>query len=68
MNQYFDFFNRIKQSAFIDELQKIAMVEVYDPKRGRPKKPIKEEPVDIPVVHNREDAGEQGYSVPSYIV
>ena len=58
-------FNIIKYNAFINELQKIAMVKTYDPKKGPPPKLIKHESVDIPVVRLRDDAGEQGCSIQS---
>jgi hypothetical protein len=39
---------------------KTAMVKTYDPKKGPPPKPIHHEPVEIPVINSRDDAGEQG--------
>jgi hypothetical protein len=47
------------------EIKKEAMVKTYDPKKGPPPKIIKHESVDIPVVHLRDDAGEQGCSIQS---
>ena len=35
-------------------------IKIYDPKKGPPPKIVKSEPVDIPVIHHRDDAGEQG--------
>jgi hypothetical protein len=55
---------QIKRNAFLNELQKIA-VEVYDPKLGHPPKKPHHEDVSIPVVHNHDDAGEQGGSIMS---
>jgi len=39
---------------------KKAMVQTYDPKKGPPPKPVKPESVALPIVHLRDDAGEQG--------
>ena len=55
-----EYFEQIKYTAFINELKKTAMVKTYDPRKGPPPKPIKHESVDIPIVHLRDDAGEQG--------
>ena len=41
------------------EIKKEAMVQTYDPKKGPLPKPIKQESVDLPIVHLRDDAGEQ---------